>query len=79
MKRFSLQKEQVNFRFKRFYESDSCDPYYKNVTIINDDSSVISKRSFKLIDDARVIIYDHNMFIIPATDLLWGVEGNQPI
>jgi hypothetical protein len=37
------------------------------VTIINDDSSVISKWSFKLIDDPRNIIYDHHKFIIQAT------------
>ncbi len=30
-------------------------------------SSAISKWSFKLIDDARAIIYDRNMFIIQAT------------
>jgi hypothetical protein len=36
--------------------------------IIYDDSSVISKQSSKLIDDARVVIYDRNMFIIQAID-----------
>ncbi len=41
--------------------------YYIHVTIINDDSSVINKWSFKLIDDARVVIYDRNKFIIQAT------------
>ncbi len=35
--------------------------------IVNDDSSVISKWSFKFIDDARVILYNRNMFIIQAT------------
>jgi hypothetical protein len=35
--------------------------------IVNDDSSIISKWSSKLIDDAGVIIYAHNMFIIQAT------------
>ena len=40
--------------------------YYKHVTIVNDDSSVISKQSFKLIDDPRVVINDHLMFIIQA-------------
>jgi len=41
--------------------------YYKQVPIINDNSSIIYKLSFKLIDDARVIIYDRNRFIIQAT------------
>jgi hypothetical protein len=41
--------------------------YYKHLTIMNDDSSIVNKGSFKLIDDARVIIYDRNRFIIQAT------------
>jgi hypothetical protein len=41
--------------------------YHKHEMILNYDSSVISKWSFKLIDDASVVIYDHNMFIIEAT------------
>jgi len=41
--------------------------YYKHVTSVNDDSSVVSKWSFKLIDDPRVIIYDCHRFIIQAT------------
>jgi hypothetical protein len=39
---------------------------YKHMTIVNDDSSGISKWVSKLIDDARVIIYDCNIFIIHA-------------
>jgi hypothetical protein len=41
--------------------------YYKHITIINDDSSVISKWLSPLIDDARVVIYDRNVFIIHAS------------
>ncbi len=41
--------------------------YYKHVTIINDNSSIVSKWSFKLSDDPRVIIYNHHGFIIQAT------------
>ncbi len=37
------------------------------MTIVNDDSSIISVLSFFLIDDARGIIYDRHMFIIEAT------------
>jgi len=44
--------------------------YYKHVTIVNDNSSIVSKWSFKLIDDPRVIIYDHHRFIIQATDVI---------
>ncbi len=40
--------------------------YYKHVMIINDNSISLNKRSFKLIDDARVIIYDRNRFIIQS-------------
>ncbi len=42
--------------------------YYKPMTIINDDSRVINKLYTPLTDDARVIIYDRHMFIVPVTD-----------
>ncbi len=35
--------------------------------IINDDSSIINKLGASLTDDARVVIYDHHMFIGKAT------------
>jgi hypothetical protein len=41
--------------------------YYKQVTIVNDDSIIVSEWSFKLIDGPRVVLYDHHMFIIQAT------------
>jgi hypothetical protein len=41
--------------------------YYKHMMIVNDDFSFVIKWSCKLIDDARVVIYDRNMFIIQAT------------
>jgi hypothetical protein len=41
--------------------------YYKHVTIINDDSSIVTKLETSLTDDARVIIYDRHMFIVQAT------------
>jgi hypothetical protein len=44
---------------KKFYEIDSLGLYYKHVTIVNDDST--------LIGEARVVIYDGNMFKIQAT------------
>jgi hypothetical protein len=40
------------------------------MTIVNDDSRVINKLEASLTDDARVIIYDHQMFIVQATDLI---------
>ncbi len=49
--------------------------YYKPMTIINDDSRVINKLETSLTDDARVVIYECNMFIVQATD--W--EGNDEI
>jgi hypothetical protein len=45
--------------------------YYKHMMIINDDSSVVIKWSFKLIDVARCITYDHHMFIVQATEMSW--------
>ncbi len=40
--------------------------YYKPMTIINEDSRVINNLEASLTDDARVIIYDHHMFIVQA-------------
>jgi hypothetical protein len=39
--------------------------------IVKDDSRVINKLETPLTDDARVVIYDRHMFIIPDT----GVVG----
>ncbi len=41
--------------------------YYKPMTIVNDDSRVVSKLETSLTDDARGVIYDHHMFIVQAT------------
>jgi hypothetical protein len=42
--------------------------YYKPVMIVNDNSRVIiTKFETSLTDDARVVIYDHHMFIVQAT------------
>ncbi len=38
--------------------------YYKPITIVNDDSSVINKLETSLIDDAIGIIYDRHIFIV---------------
>ncbi len=40
------------------------------MTIVNDNARVINKLEASLADDARVIIYDHHMFIVQATELL---------
>ncbi len=56
------------------YWSWSCGLYYKHVTIVTDDSSIVNKWGFNLIDDARVVIYDLNRFIIQATDLHLGTK-----
>ncbi len=55
--------------FSKVYDNldSSSGLYYKHVTIVNDDSSIVSKWSFKLIDDPRVISYDRHRFIIQAT------------
>ncbi len=47
-----------------------CGLYYKPMTIVNDDSRVmvVNKLEASLTDDARVIIYDCQMFIGQATD-----------
>jgi len=40
----------------------------KHITIVNYDSSIINKFGTSLTDDARVVIYDRQMFIEQATD-----------
>ncbi len=40
--------------------------YYKPMTIINDNARVINMLEASLTDDARVIVYDHHMFIVQA-------------
>jgi hypothetical protein len=40
------------------------------MTIVNDDSRVITKLETLLTDDARVVIYDLHMFITQATELI---------
>ncbi len=47
--------------------------FYKPITIVNDDSSIVNKLETSLIDDARVIIYDCHMFIVQAT--VWRNSG----
>jgi hypothetical protein len=42
--------------------------YYKHTTIINYASSIVNKLEALLNDDARVVIYDHRVFIVQATD-----------
>ncbi len=37
------------------------------MTTVNDDSRVIAKLETSLTDAARVVIYDHHMFIVQAT------------
>ncbi len=38
--------------------------------IVNYDSSIVNKFGVSFTDDARVVIYDHNMLIIQATGLI---------
>ncbi len=45
--------------------------YYKHITTVDDDSSIINKLEASLTDDVRVIIYDRHMFIVQATGLTY--------
>jgi hypothetical protein len=51
-------------------KSLNCGLYYKPMKIVNDDSRVVNKLKTSLTDDARVVIYDHHMFIVQATDMV---------
>jgi hypothetical protein len=37
--------------------------------IVNDDYRVVNKLEASLSDDARVVIYNHHLFIVQATEL----------
>ncbi len=50
---------------KKFYRIYTSGLHFKP-TIINDDSRVVNKLETSLTDDARVVIYDHHMFIVQA-------------
>jgi len=52
-----------------FYSAGSSGLDYKPITIVNDDSSIINKLETSLIDDARVVIYNHHMFIVQVPGL----------
>ncbi len=41
--------------------------YYKPMMIVNDDSRVVTKLETSLTDEAEVVIYDRQMFIVQAT------------
>jgi hypothetical protein len=43
------------------------------MTIVNEDSRVVTKHENSLPDDTRVVIYDRHMFIAEATELVWQV------
>jgi hypothetical protein len=43
--------------------------YYKHMTIVNYASSFVNKLEALLTNDARVVIYDHHVFIVQATDV----------
>ena len=47
--------------------TETCGLYYKHLTIVIDDSSIIIKWSFKLTDATRGVIYDCYMFMVQAT------------
>jgi hypothetical protein len=53
-----------------------CSLFYKPITIVNDDSSIVNKLETSLIDDARVVIYKHHMFIVQATDQISDQKPN---
>ncbi len=50
-----------------FLLGDICGLNYKHLTIVKDDPSTVNKFIYSHTDAARVIIYDHQMFIVQAT------------
>ncbi len=52
---------------KKSYNIGTCGLYYKPMTIVNDDSRVVNKLEASLPDNAGVVIYIRQMFIVQAT------------
>ncbi len=50
----------------RSYSWLTCGLYYKHTMIVKYTSSVVNKLEAFLTDDARVVIYDHHVFIVQA-------------
>jgi hypothetical protein len=48
----------------KFVHATNSSLYYKHITIVNDDSSIINKFGATFTDEARVVIYDCQMFIV---------------
>jgi hypothetical protein len=53
---------------ERTLKWSTCGLYYKHTMIVNDTSNIINKLEALHTDDARVIIYDHHVFIKQATE-----------
>ncbi len=51
----------------------------EHLTIVNDDSRVITKLEASLTDDARVIIYDRRMFMVQAAEHLTIVNDDSRV
>jgi hypothetical protein len=43
--------------------------------IVNDDSRVVNKLEASLTDNARLIIYDHHMFVVQVTGLIFASKA----
>ena len=52
--------------------------YYKHITIVNYDSSVVTKFGVHLLTMLRVVLYDYHMFTLQANDSNFLVLGGQP-
>ncbi len=51
-----------------------CGLYYKHMTIVNYASGILNKLEALLTDDARVVIYDHHVFIVWPPDLKFKTQ-----
>jgi len=68
-----LLKKKINLT-----DTNSCGLYYKSMTIVNDNARIINKLNASFTDDARVIIYDRQMFIVQAIGFTQPVNPTQP-
>ena len=76
-RRFGEVKKENDFgqradRLKTYYNKAS-GLYYKHITSVNDDSSVVNQFEASLTGEARVVIYNRHMFKVQAKGLVLGL------
>ncbi len=69
LSKVSTSSAKIIFFIIENFKEKTCGLYYKPMTIVNDDTMVVNKLEASITDETRVVIYDHHMFIVQATEV----------